>query len=151
LHIAGAITTFAVNYKELAAASHISTKKSRSLKLIAALLLLLYVAAIIQPHGFHELLHEQTTARIHTPELEADPCHQKLFHHSQKEGCQHQFHFTSVKKCSLCHTATITAHALTVSTLSQAPASVDDYPAPGVAEEPVSLTFLLPSRAPPIV
>ena len=49
---------------------------------------------------FHHDHHQQ---EICTADAEKNPCHIKVFHHNQKDGCKHEEHVYSLEnKCELC-------------------------------------------------
>lgn len=75
------------------------TFQSASWKIaIAMFFLLIYGLGTIEVAGIHDALH----AEDHTEALEKDPCHRSVFHKA-KDSCKHPTHFTTQKKCFLCH------------------------------------------------
>ena len=85
----------------------------RRLQSIAVLLLLLvYIAANVEFEAFHQELHADDHI-THTEADEHDPCHLSLDHQNTQEGCHHHAHFTTIKKCPLCHVSVVTEKILT--------------------------------------
>lgn len=114
------------------------------------LLILLYLSNVIQPEGLHETLHDQAGVEIHSLEAEKDLCHQTLFHRAQAGGCHHQYHFTTLKKCPLCHTVNVADHIISVNS------SLTSFRSEIILKQSLNFItvsvscFPLPSRAPPL-
>lgn len=71
--------------------------------LSVALLLGIYLSAVLF-NSLHEYVHqEHHSHEICTKETEKDPCHKRVFHHDLAEGCKHKTHMLSLESsCKLC-------------------------------------------------
>ena len=66
-------------------------------------LLGIYVAASLFNNLHQFFHHDHHQQEVCSAEAEKDPCHIKVFHHNQTEGCKHETHVYSLEnRCELC-------------------------------------------------
>lgn len=65
-----------------------------------SLVLLIIYLSVLFLNPFHDLIHESAAEEICYDE---NPCHLRLVHHDQKNGCDHKFHLSAEGiSCDFC-------------------------------------------------
>ena len=74
------------------------------LRRLAVVALLTIYAGMILVDGLHVFFDHHHDAHQHcSTELEASPCHQKVYHNNLTQGCDHQTHLIAQEsECELC-------------------------------------------------
>lgn len=79
--------------------NHISLLKVLSV----TTLLVIYVLVSLFNNLHQYFHHNHHQLEICSAETEKDPCHIKVFHHNQTDGCKHETHvYTMENQCELC-------------------------------------------------
>jgi hypothetical protein len=113
------------------------------------LLLVLYLGGMVEVSVLHRLLHAHKDISKHLVEDEEDPCHRKIFHDDNVNGCEHNTHVTSTAKCQECQQFVSPVHiALSIPAVKALTLSDTYYYATEISTA-TFLSFPRPSRAPP--
>jgi hypothetical protein len=118
--------------------------------LLAAFLILCYLAANVQFESLHSLAHRDEAEISHHVADENDPCHRKLYHHDFSKGCEHSAHFIASKKCSLCDHHLTTDKIVYTETKASEFRHSFSFLSVAILAAPTTHALQIPARGPPL-
>lgn len=129
-----------------------SARKLNGVTLVAFsvhFLVLVYLAGLLPPAVWHDLLHSHAHTVEHSAELEKDACHRSIVHNDAEKGCEHQDHFTNGKRCSFDNLATTSAQLVVTREIPSFFKAGTSYQVTGRTLPADAFVSYQPSRAPP--
>lgn len=131
--------------------SHGNRKNGGLSLVIVIVLLVLYMAGVVEISSLHSSVHAQDVTELHSAANEDNACHQNVYHNKKDENCDHKSHIVSLKKCPLCQLTIQSFQIYTPGLSTGIFINVEELHFADDDTLSIAVGQLLPSRAPPTV